>query len=126
MATAVATGMLAFALSIGSSDAAANLWLVAGLLLLSVYVAAAQANSRLDDASTTAWAWFALMGVVLAVVAFVTGASQSWWPVVVALIVVAAAGALAIQSAKSTASITVTRPRPVSKSERLSRGNRTS
>jgi hypothetical protein len=124
--TAVVTGVLAFAVSIGSSDAAATIWPVAGLLLLAIYVAAAQANSRLDDSSTTAWAWFALMGVVLAVVAFLTGASQSWWPIVVALIVVAAAGAWAIQSGKSTSPIPATRPRPVSKSERLSRENRTS
>ncbi len=125
MMTAVVTGVLAFALSIGSSDAAAKLWPVAGLLLLAVYVAAAQANSRLDDTSTTAWAWFALTGVVLAVVAFMTGASQSWWPVVIALIIVAAAGAWAIQSQKSMPA-TRPKPRPISKSERLSRENRTS
>jgi hypothetical protein len=129
--TAVVTGVLALPLSIGWGGAE-KLPGVASLLLLVVYVAAAHANSRLDDSSTTAWAWFALMGVVLAVVAFLTGASQSWWPVVVALIVVAAAGAWAVQSGKSTASITVspptsvTRPRPVSKSERLKRENRTS
>jgi hypothetical protein len=128
--TAVATGVLAFALSTGSSDVAATSWQVAGLLLLSVYVAVAQANSRLDDSSTSAWAWFALTGVGLAVVAFVTGASQSWWPVLVTLIIVAAAGVWAIQSRKTLENNTpptpVTKPRPVSKSERLRRENRTS
>jgi hypothetical protein len=122
--TAVVTGVLAFALPIGWGDAQGALWQVAGLLILAVYVAAAQANSRLDDSNTVAWAWFALMGVVLAVVAFLIGASQGWWPVVVTLFVVAAAAAWAIQSDKSTPP--VAKPRPTSKSQRLSRGNRTS
>ena len=103
--------MAALALAVCTSWGAPNLWGVGALLLFVVYLAAAHANSRLDDSNTTAWAWFALMGVVVAVVAFLTGASGGWWPVGVAGIVVAAAGVLAVQSGKS---------------QRLSPGNRTS
>ncbi len=62
--TAVVMALLVLAISFDWGDASAKLWGVAGILLLVVYVAAAQANSRLDDSNTTAWAVFALMGVV--------------------------------------------------------------
>lgn len=74
--TAVAMDVLA--LAVCTRWAAPKLWGAGAILLLIVYVAAAQANSRLDDSNTAAWAWFALMGVVVAVVAFVTGASGGW------------------------------------------------
>lgn len=106
-----AVAMAALALAVCTRWGAPNLWGVGALLLFVVYLAAAQANSRLDDSNTTAWAWFALMGLVVAVVAFLTGASGGWWPVGVAVIVVAGAGAWAVQSGKS---------------ERLRWGNRTS
>jgi hypothetical protein len=106
--TAVVMGVLALTMAYGWGDAAAKLWGVAGILLVVVYVAAAQANSRLDDSSTTAWAVFALMGVVVAVTAFLTGAATGWWPVAIAAVIVVAAAAWAVQS------------------ERVSRENRTS
>jgi hypothetical protein len=90
--TAVVTGVLALPLSIGWGDAE-KLRGVAGLLLLVVYVAAAHANSRLDDSNTPAWALFALMGIVLAVVVFLRGASEGWWPIGIAAVIVAAAAA---------------------------------
>lgn len=117
--TAVVTGVLAVALSVGWADTA-MLSAVASILLLVVYVAAAHANSRLDDSNTPAWAFFALMGFVLVVVVLVRGASEGWWPVGIAAGVVAAAAAFAVKSPPAP----VTRPRPMSKSERLSRGNR--
>ena len=96
--TAIAMGVLAMAMAGGWGDAAAKLWGVAGILLLIVYVAAAQANSRLDDSSTTAWAVFALMGIVVAVVVFLTGADVGWWPVAIAALIVVAAAAWAASS----------------------------
>jgi hypothetical protein len=90
--TAVVTGVLALPLSIGWGDAE-KLRGVAGLLLLVVYVAAAHANSRLDDSNTPAWALFALMGIVLAVVVFLRVASEGWWPIGIAALIVAAAAA---------------------------------
>ena len=96
--TAIAMGVLAMAMAGGWGDAAAKLWGVAGILLLIVYVAAAQANSRLDDSSTTAWAVFALMGIVVAVVVFLTGADVGWWPVAIAAVIVVAAAAWAASS----------------------------
>jgi hypothetical protein len=96
-ATAVTTMVLAFAVSDGWADAGAKLWGVAALLLLVVYVLAAQANSRLNNFSTAAWALFALMGLVLAVVAFLIGVSQSWWPVGIAVVILAAAAAWAVK-----------------------------
>jgi hypothetical protein len=89
--TAVVMAALALAVSIGWGDAAAKLWGVAGVLLFVVYVAAAQANSRLNDSNTTAWAWFALMGIALAVVVFLHGVSEGWWPILIAAAVTAAA-----------------------------------
>lgn len=121
--TAVVTGVLACTLAIGFGDMQVDLWAVAGLLLLVLYVAAAHANSRLDDSSTTAWAWLVLMAIVLAIATVLTGASRGWWPVVVAIVIVAAASAWAIQTGKTPPA---TKARPQSKSERLSRGNRTS
>ena len=105
-----ATGMGALALAACTNWGAPKLWGAGALLLFVVYLSAAHASSRLDD-SNTAWAWFALMGVALAVVAFLTGVSDGWWPVLIAVFVVAAAAFWAIQSGKS---------------ERLRRGNRTS
>ena len=96
--TAVVMGVLALAMAGGWGDAAAKLWGVAGILLLVVYVAAAQANSRLDDSSTTAWAVFALMGIVVAVIVFLTGADVGWWPVAIAAVIVVAAAAWAARS----------------------------
>jgi hypothetical protein len=89
--TAVVTALLALAISSNLGHAAPRLWGVAGILLLVVYVAAAQANSRLDDSNTTAWAVFALMGLVLVVVVFVTGISDGWWPAGIAAAITAAA-----------------------------------
>jgi hypothetical protein len=88
---AVVTALLALAISSNLGHAAPRLWGVAGILLLVVYVAAAQANSRLDDSNTTAWAVFALMGLVLVVVVFVTGISDGWWPAGIAAAITAAA-----------------------------------
>jgi hypothetical protein len=105
--TAVVIGPLALAVSSGWIDAAAKLWGVAGILLLVVYVLAAQSNSRLDESDTTWWALFALMGLVLAVVIFLTGAGESWWPIGIAAAIVGAAAAWAVRS------------------DRLSRENRT-
>ena len=65
-----------------------------------VYVAAAQANSRLDDSNTTAWAVFALMGTALAVVVFLKGASDGWWPVGIAAAIAAAAAVWALKSGR--------------------------
>jgi hypothetical protein len=96
--TAVAMGALA--LIVNTSWGAPKLWGVGAILLFVVYLAAAQANSRLDDSNTTAWAWFALMGVVLAVVAFLKGASEGWWAVGIAAIVLAAVAVWAAQSGK--------------------------
>ena len=96
--TAIVMGVLAMAMAGGWGDAAAKLWGVAGILLLVVYVAAAQANSRLDDSSTTAWAVFALMGIVVAVIVFLTGADVGWWPVAIAAVIVVAAAAWAASS----------------------------
>jgi hypothetical protein len=130
--TAAVMAVLVLAIATGWGEVGTKLWGVAGILLFVVYLAAAQANSRLDDSNTVAWALFAFMGLTLAVIAFLIGVAQGWWAVGIAAAVVAAAAAWAVQSRKSTASIAVTpakpvtKPRPVSKSERLSRGNRTS
>jgi hypothetical protein len=97
--TAVTMGVLPLAVCVGWG--APKLWGVGAILLFVVYVAAAQANSRLDDSNTTAWAWFALMGIVLAVVVFLKGASDGWWPIGIAALIVAAAAAWAFQSGQS-------------------------
>jgi hypothetical protein len=96
-ATAVTTMVLALAVSSGWADAGSKLWGVAGMLLIVLYVLAAQANSRLDDANTATWLLFALMGLVLAVVAFLIGVSQSWWPVGITVVILAAAAAWAVK-----------------------------
>jgi hypothetical protein len=96
--TAVVTGLLVLAVSISWGDGAAHLWGVAGILLLGVYVAAAQANSRLDDENSTAWALFALMAMVFVVAVFLMGASQGWWPSGIAIAIVAAAAVWALKS----------------------------
>jgi hypothetical protein len=93
--TTVVMAVLAFVLSSGWGDVGWKFWGVAGVLLLVIYVAAAQANSRLDDSSTPAWALFALMGVVLAAVVFLIGVSMSWWSVGIPAGIVAAAAAWA-------------------------------
>ena len=99
--TAVVCGLalLVLAMSFGWGDAAARLWVVPGILLLVVYVAATQANSRLDD-STAAWAVFALMAVVLMVVVFLTGVSEGWWPTGIAAAIVAVAAGWALNSGR--------------------------
>lgn len=130
--TAVVLGVLTLIVSVGWLDAWARLWGVGAILLFVVYLAATHANSRLDDSSTTAWALFALMGVALFVVVFLKGVGEGWWPVLIAAVIVACAAAWAVKSGKPTASIAAssakpaTKPRPTSKAERLSRGNRTS
>ena len=96
--TAVVMGVLAMAMAGGWGDAAAKLWGVASILLLVVYVAAAHANSRLDDSSTTAWAVSRLMGLVLAVTVFLTGAGAGWWPIGIAAVIVAAAAAWVVKT----------------------------
>jgi hypothetical protein len=96
--SAVVMGVLALTIMYGWGDADAKLWNVAGILLLVVYVAAAQANSRLDNSSTTAWAVFALMGIVVGVTAFLTGADVGWWPVAIAAVIIVAAAAWAARS----------------------------
>jgi hypothetical protein len=98
--TAGVMALLVLAMSFGWGDAAAKLWGVAGILLLVVYVAAAQANSRLDDSNTTAWAVFALMGIVLVVVVFLNGASEGWWPSGIAAAIAAAAAVWALNSGR--------------------------
>ncbi len=97
--TAVVMALLVLAISFDWGDASAKLWSVAGILLLVVYVAAAHANSRLDDSNTTAWAVFALMGMVLVVVVFLIGASAGWWPPGIAIAIAAAAALWALKSA---------------------------
>jgi hypothetical protein len=93
--SAVVMAVLVLAMSSGWGDVANKFWGVAGILLLIIYVAATQVNSRLDDSSTTAWALFALMGVALAVAVFLTGASEGWLSVGIAAGIVAAAAASA-------------------------------
>lgn len=95
---AVVTAVLVLPMSAGWGDASAKLWGVASILLLVVYVLAAQANSHLDDSNTVAWAMFALAGVVLAVVVFVHGASKEWWSVGIAAAIVGLAAAWAVKS----------------------------
>ena len=107
--TAVSTIVLALVVSANWGDMASKLWGVGGLLLLVVYLAAAHGNSRLDDSSTAAWAFFALMGLVLAVVVFLKGVGAGWWSVGIAVVVIAAAGAAAVKRPGPTAQ----RPRPL-------------
>lgn len=102
--TAVATMVLAFLVASGWVDAESKLWGVGSLLLLVIYVLAAQANSRLDDSNTAAWALFALMGLVLAAVVFLRGVADGWWPIGIAVVIVAAAAALAVKRAGPPAS----------------------
>jgi hypothetical protein len=97
--TAVVMVLLVLAISFDWGGVSAKLWGVAGILLLVVYAAAAQANSRLDDSNTTAWAVFALMGMVLVVVVFLMGAGQGWWPSGIAIAIAAAAAVWALKSA---------------------------
>lgn len=101
MTAAAVTGALVLALSTGWADAGSKLWGVGALLLLVVYAAAAHANSRLDDANTTAWAWFAVMGIVLVAVVFLTGLDGGWWPIGIAAVIVGAAAAWAVKFDRS-------------------------
>ena len=82
--TAAVTTVLALAVSFDWGGAAGRLWGVAPILLFVVYLAAAHANSQLDDSDTTAWAVFALTGIVLVVVVFLNGVSHGWWPLAIA------------------------------------------
>jgi hypothetical protein len=97
--TAVVMTLVVLTISFDWSGASAKLWGVAGILLLVVYAAAAHANSLLDDSNTTAWAFFAVMGLVLAVVLFLIGASGGWWPSGIAIAIAAAAAVWALKSA---------------------------
>ncbi len=97
-----ATAVLAIAMCRGWGDVSAKLWGVAGILLLIVYLLAAQAYSRLDDGSTAAWALFAFTGIVVGVVVFMTGTADSWWPVGIAAAIAALAVAIAAKSRQST------------------------
>lgn len=99
--TAVAMAALALAISFDWGDAASKLWAVAGILLLVVYVAAAQANSRLDEANTLAWAVFALMAVVVIAAVFLTGAGGGWWSAGIAAAITAAAAVWALKFGRS-------------------------
>jgi hypothetical protein len=97
VAAGVATTVLAALVSGNWADAASKLWGVGGLLLLAVYLLAAQANSRSDDSSTIAWAVFAAMGVAVAAIAVLKGLAEGWWPVGVALVILAGAAAWAVK-----------------------------
>jgi hypothetical protein len=109
LVTAGVAGVLTLLVTVGIGGASEKLWGVAGLLLMAVYVAVAQASSRLDD-STAAWALFAVMGVVLAASLFLVGVSQGWWPVLIALAVVAGAVAWAVKSGQSGKPNSLTTP----------------
>ncbi len=98
--TAGAVLALAVVVTFGWGDIGVKLWGVAGLLLLVVYLAAAQAYSRIDDSNTSAWALFALMGLVLGVTVFLKGVSDGWWPAAIAAVVVGVAAVWARQSGK--------------------------
>ena len=95
--TAVATIALALVAAGDPAGLSAKLWGVGGLLLVAVYLLAAQANSRLDDSSTIAWAFFALMGIALAGAVLLKGADAGWWPVGITVVVIAAAAAFAVK-----------------------------
>lgn len=100
-ATAVMTMVLAWLVSTDWLGAAGKLWGVSGVLLLTVYLLAAHANSRLDDSSTIAWALFAAMGFVLAAVVMLKGADTGWWPIGIAIAVAAATAAIAVKRPES-------------------------
>ena len=93
--TAAAIALLAAVMCRGWGEVPAKLWGVAGILLMVVYLAAAHANSRLDQDNTAAWVVFALMGLALAaaVVAVLSGegVGGGLWPVAIAAIIVAGA-----------------------------------
>ena len=91
---AAVTTVLALAVSFDWGGAAGRLWGVTPILLFVVYLAAAHANSQLDDSDTTAWAVFALTGIVLVVVVFLHGASHGWWPLAIAAAITVAAVAV--------------------------------
>ncbi len=95
--TAVATIALALVVAGDPAGLSSKLWGVAGLLLIAVYLVAAQANSRIDDSSTIAWAFFALMGLVLAAAVLLKGADAGWWPVGITVVVFGAAAAFAVK-----------------------------
>jgi hypothetical protein len=97
VAAGVAATVVAALVAGGWADAGSKLWGVGGLLLLVVYSLAAQANSRLDDSSTAAWALFAVAGVVVAAVVILKGLAEGWWPVGVAAVILAAAAAWAVK-----------------------------
>jgi hypothetical protein len=93
----VATSVVAALLSGGWAGAGSKLWGVGGLLLIAIYLLAAQANSRSEDANTAAWTLFAVMGLVLAAVVILTGLAEGWWPVGIAVVILAAAAAWAVK-----------------------------
>ena len=96
--TATAIALLAVVMCRGWGEVPAKLWGVAGILLIVVYLAAAHANSRLDQDNTAAWGVFVLIGLALAaaVVAVLSGegAGGGLWPVAIAAAIVG--GAVAI------------------------------
>lgn len=100
MVTAVAVGALAAVMCAGWGDVSSKTLGVAGILLLVVYVAAAHANSRLDQDNTVAWAVFAVMGIELAaaVAAVLSGTSgqSGAWPLMIAAAIVGIAAAVSL------------------------------
>jgi hypothetical protein len=97
VAAGVATTVVAAFVSGGWAGAGSKLWGVGGLLLIAIYLLAAQANSRSDDANTAAWTLFAVMGLVLAPVVILKGLAEGWWPVGIAVVILAAAAAWAVK-----------------------------
>jgi hypothetical protein len=97
VAAGVATTVVAALVSGGWADAGSRLWGVGGLLLMVIYLLAAQANSRLDDSNTAAWALFAVMGLVLAAVVILKGLAEGWWPVAIAVVILATAAAWVVK-----------------------------
>jgi hypothetical protein len=93
----VATAVVAALVSGGWAGAGSKLWGVGGLLLIVVYLVAAQANSRLDDSNTAARTLFAVMVLVLAAVVILKGLAEGWWPVGIAGVILAAAAVWAVK-----------------------------
>jgi hypothetical protein len=93
----VATTVVAALVSGGWAGAGSKLWGVGGLLLIVVYLLAAQANSRLDHSNTAAWTLFAVMALVLAAAVILKGLAEGWWPVAIAVVILAAAAVWAVK-----------------------------
>jgi hypothetical protein len=93
----VATTVLAALVSSGWAGAGSKLWGVGSLLLIAVYLPAAQANSRLDHSNTAAWTLLAVMALVLTAVVILKGLAEGWWPVAIAVVILAAAAVWAVK-----------------------------